>query len=106
MGACLTAPYSEGGVALDELRREHLRPTIDAAASMLRQGEAYGQAAVDLWVVVPTPVALGGEWLTGGGEFHCRGEIVVPADEDELAALAHRWEREIAREIGIKEWED
>jgi Schlafen, AlbA_2 len=106
IGACLTAPYQAGGgVPLDELRGDHLCPTINAVASMLRQGEAFGQAAIDLWVVVTSPVLLGGEWLPEGSMFHCSGEVVIPADDAELDALACRWEREIARELGIAEWE-
>jgi Putative DNA-binding domain len=107
IGACLTAPYSAGpGLPLHELRRDHLRPTINAVASMLRQGEAFGQAAIDLWVVVSSPVLLGGQWLPEGAMFHCGGEVVIPADEDGLHALGRRWEREIARSVGIAEWED
>jgi hypothetical protein len=105
IGACLThGPHA--GLSLSDVRRHHLRPTIDAVAWMLRNGEVFGQAAVDLWLALPTKFQIGGGWLPRGRTLHCGGEIVVPADEDELAALGQRWEREIARSIGIAEWED
>ena len=56
-------------------------------------------------VAIRQDTYIGGEWLPEGANFYCSGEFVIPADEDELDALARRWEREIARGVGIAAWE-
>jgi hypothetical protein len=92
---------------LHALRRELMRPAINAACGLLEDAEAVGRAAVDMWfssrkdVISAIPV----EQNPRAMEFHVSSEISIPADDDERSALGRRWEREIARELGEARWE-
>ncbi len=92
---------------LHVLRRELMRPAINAACKLLEDSEAVGRAAIDMWfssrkdVITAIPV----EQNPRAMEFHVSSEISNPAGGDERSALGRRWEREIARELGEARWE-
>lgn len=98
-------------IKTDDLRREFLRPPIEAVAELLKRAEAYGDAVFDLHLItVRQDVRL---WGDDGYEnhrlpmrVHCGSSVLsIPADDEDRAELAKRWEREIARETGIPMWE-
>lgn len=110
VGASLTQPKMPL-VHLHVLRRETIRPLIDAVATLLEQAEAYGRALWDLWVCLPGDVVVHQATRLQPRRpdrergFHVGGELAIPAGADERAALGRRWERELARTGGIKSWE-
>jgi hypothetical protein len=97
-------------LATHELRRTYIRPVINAVALLLQGAEAYGDAVVDLHLVLGREVSLDGGAGVGSHPIpprvHCGSAILgTPADEEDLAALGRRWEREISREAGIAMFE-
>jgi hypothetical protein len=93
---------------MHEVRREMMRPAINATCDLLEAAEAVGRTEIDMWFSSRKDVirAIPVEKNPRAMDFHVSSEIAIPADEDERAALGRRWEREIARELGDDRWED
>lgn len=93
-----------------DLRRELIRPLLNAIVKMLSDAEAYGRTAFDTWVCVPGNVSIEDSRVRRragiASEVHMSGELTIPADDDEIGALGAQWEREFARHFGITRWED
>jgi hypothetical protein len=110
VAATLRRPTKEGDWESPEnLRRSMIRPLLDATVKMLSTAEAYGRAAFDTWICVPADLNIEGGRLRGTSttrEIYISGELTIPADDDEVGALASQWEREFARHFDIKQWED
>lgn len=95
-----------------ELRRESIRPCIEAVARLLIEAEAFGDAVFDLHLFTRRDLHLDigdRRWK----QYRLR-EVVscgspalpMPASEEDRAELAKYWEREVAREAGIPIWEE
>lgn len=86
------------------IRRQLVRPAVEAITTTLAAWEGYGRAAFDVWFSLPSnwkaqeaPRPVGAP----GREIHVAGELTIAADEDEWAALGRQWERELARHLGV-----
>lgn len=108
-GVCATWPVPNALEPI-ELQRKYIRPAIDNVAGMLQEAEALGDALFDLHLSPRRRVGLKDD--RGRFEKHplpevrCGSAILsIPADEDDCAELARRWEREAARTTGISAWE-
>ena len=113
VGAQLIAPRNNGVVQAHVLRRTNIRPLIDAAVALLERASIVGRVVGDLWVSLPGDVRIENEPRPPRDrapermrDIHASSEIVLPADEDARADLGRRWEREIARGVGIARWEE
>ncbi len=87
-----------------------IRPTLQVVLESLAAAEAFGRAAVDLWIRLPPDAVVKDHAGGRGGHGYRRdeyvaGEVTVPADVDEIAALGRRFEREFARAFGMPRWE-
>jgi hypothetical protein len=91
-------------VILDTLVAEEIRPIIDRLAITLSFAEAYGTALCDLWLLVPGEVTVH-RAPRRAPLIHVSGEMVVPADSEEVSALIARWQRELERTVGIGSFE-
>jgi hypothetical protein len=110
IGVAISLPVNNV-VKTHDLRRNYIRPPIEAVAYLLESAEAFGDAVFDLNLLSERAVSLQDE----EGVFHghdlprwnyCGSAMLgTPADEEDRAELAKRWEREIARETGIALWE-
>jgi schlafen family protein len=90
----------------DALRRRYIQPAIDAVAFLLKGAEAFGDAVLDLHVICGREVSLEAFGYPLAREVHCGSAILsTPADEGDRVELAERWEREIARTVGLALWE-
>jgi hypothetical protein len=113
IGARFVTPRHVGLIQSEVLRREHIRPMINNVADLLERASIVGRVVGDLWVSLP-----GDLWIDGEPhpprkqapekmrDLHASGELVLPADDDARADLGRKWEREIARGVGIARWED
>lgn len=90
---------------LDRMLDEELVPLAQTVTSLLRNAEAFGRAAVDLWIVFAHGGRLHGGHRHAGGHIHVAREITIPADDDEVLDLAEQWHREVQREAGIVKFE-
>ena len=78
-----------------------------AIAKLLRQAEAYGRVAVDLWMLLPSDDNVHEQQIDKvPRELYVARELTVPADEDEVDGLALSWHRELQRAMGIVKYED
>jgi hypothetical protein len=105
VGAAVSRAQRGGNlVLLDALVRDEIQPILSRLSVMLGFAEAYGRALCDLWLLLPGEAdvhrAPRRESL-----MHVSGEIVVPADEAEVTALAERWLRELERNVGMPSFE-
>jgi hypothetical protein len=104
--------HTEDGdsISTTELRRELIGPLLNATVKMLSDAEAYGRTTFDTWVCVPGNVGIeNSRQRSSAGtasEVHMSGELTIPADDGEVAALGAQWEREFARNFGITVWEE
>jgi hypothetical protein len=94
-------------VLLQAILEDELRPLARTLADLLRQAEAYGRVAVDLWMLLPPKSHVREQQIVDvPRELYVARELTVPADEDEIEALALSWHRELQRAIGIVKYED
>lgn len=105
--ACELRRPARNFLQTDVLRREMIRPAIEAVCRLLDEAEAVGRAVCDMWFSSRKDmiVAIPSESNPRAMDFHVSSEISIPADEEERAAMGRRWEREIARELGEARWE-
>jgi hypothetical protein len=92
--------------SLGQLKPRFLKPLIDAVAGTLTTAEAYGRSTWDTLIgpavddqvsgVPRQPPAVG---------VHASADLLIPAEAEELEALAAFWARHFARECGQDEWE-
>jgi Putative DNA-binding domain len=92
-------------ILLEPILDEEIRPLVMTLAALLYEAEAYGRAIVDLWIVFPPEGFAHGQSRAISRHLHVSGELTIPADESEAAALAVAWHREIQREAGIVKFE-
>ena len=90
---------------LNALFEDELRPLARAIATLLQQAEAYGRAAVDMWMLMPDTAVIREQEIDARPELHVTRELTVPGDADEAEALALSWHRELQRAIGIVKFE-
>jgi hypothetical protein len=98
-------------VKTDALRRDYIRPVVDAVADRLEAAEAFGDSILELNLISSRQVCL----MPGAGRWedhplpsrvHCGSTLFgVPADDDDRLEVGLRWEREIARTAGLPMWE-
>jgi hypothetical protein len=94
-------------VLLQAVLDDELKPLADAIAQLLRQAEAYGRIAVDLWMVLPSNANVREQRIDNAPrELYVARELTVPADDDEIDGLALSWHRELQRAMGIVKYED
>lgn len=91
---------------LNAALEEELMPLATALSSLLNQAEAYGRAVVDLWLLTARGVQVPGAASEGDHQVHVSRELTVPADDDEVRALAESWHRELQRNFGIVKFEN
>jgi hypothetical protein len=72
---------------------------------MLAFAEAYGRALCDVWLLLPADANVHGAPRSAPPLMHASGELVIPADAAEIAALADRWKREMERSVGMPTFE-
>lgn len=100
------APGDQRVLLLNAMLDEEIRPLVWKLAAMLYEAEAYGRAAVDLWINWPPKTAAREQEREGIPQaVHVAGELTIPADDTEADALAEAWHREIQREFGITKFE-
>jgi hypothetical protein len=92
-----------------------LQPLIRTVESILRHLDGLGRAAVGLELRGAADLSV--QWGSGSVgslnpndliEHHrmrIGGDLAVPADDSEIAALADRWARELARAARLPIWE-
>jgi hypothetical protein len=106
-----TTRQTPNALQTHELRRLFIRPAIEAVSGLLTSAEAYGDAVFDLYLRQARGVFLfpeRGDWQQHPIPeiVHCGSAILsIPADEDDRAELAKRWEREVGRGAGLPLWE-
>jgi hypothetical protein len=106
VGATVARPRRGGSqVLLDALATEEIEPTLERLAIMLALAEAYGRALCDAWLLLPDDANVYRAPRSAPSLMHASGEIVVPADAAEIAALADRWRREMERSVGMPAFE-
>lgn len=94
-------------VLLQAMLENELKPLTTAIAELLRQAEAYGRVAVDLWMLLPSSANIREQQIDSVPRgLHVARELTVPADMDEVDGLALSWHRELQRAIGIVKYED
>lgn len=95
-----------GVILLQASYGDAILPLARTVASLLYDAEAYGRAAVDLWLMYP-PNGYVQEQARKAvpRSLHTSSELTVPAGEDEVHTLAGAWHRELQREIGIVKYE-
>jgi hypothetical protein len=112
VAATLTDAATARVAQLHELRRSWFRPLLNVVSETLQACEAYGRTALDAWLSLPGNIHIEDEPERQAQHpgmartRHVAGELTVPADDDEIAALGSRWERELARSFQIQRWED
>jgi hypothetical protein len=91
-----------------EIHDFYLAPAIDVLAITFEEWESYGRVALEAWINLPGSF----EWVEipkkGSKLGTLRslvGELTIPAEDDERSALASQWRRELARSLGVAEWE-
>lgn len=92
-------------VMLETVLGTELLPLVSALAHLLRAAEAYGRAALDLWVLLSEEAKLHGEHRKTERDLHVSRELTIPADEDEVREVALQWHRELQRTAGIAQFE-
>jgi len=94
-------------VLLQAMLEDELKPIARAIAELLRQAESYGRVAVDLWMLLPSNANVHEQQIDDvPRELYVGRELTVPADEDDVEALALSWHRELQRAMGIVKYED
>lgn len=94
-------------VLLQAMLEDELKPLARAIAKLLRQAEAYGRVAVDLWMLLPSDANVHEQQIDKvPRELYVARELTVPAGEDEVDGLALSWHRELQRAMGIVKYED
>lgn len=92
-------------VLLNAILEDELKPLARAIADLLRQAEAYGRVAVDLWMLMPDTAHIREQLIDGEPQLHVTRELTVPVDSAETDVLALSWHRELQRAIGIVKYE-
>lgn len=92
-------------VLLNAILEDELMPLARAITELLRQAEAIGRVAVDLWMLMPKTVAVHEQETDGKPQLQITRELTVPTSAGEAEALALSWHRELQREIGIVKYE-
>jgi hypothetical protein len=82
-----------------------LRPLAVALIETLTAAEAIGRSVVDLWILTPADSRSFGGGHRVPRDLHVAREVTIPADADEVAALAESWHREVQRALGIVKYE-
>ena len=90
---------------IQAMLKDELVPLARCIAGVLHDAEAFGRAAVDLWLVSGQDEQISGQQREIRKEIHVARELVIPADEEEVLELAAQWHRELQREIGIVKYE-
>jgi hypothetical protein len=95
----------------DALRRDYIRPVVDAVADLLEAAEALGDSILELNLISSRQICL----MPDVGRFedhplpsrvHCGSALFgIPADDEDRRQIGLRWEREIARTAGLPMWE-
>jgi len=86
---------------------DELKPLARAVAELLRQAEAYGRVAVDVWMLLPSSANVREQQIDNvPRELYVARELTVPANEDEVDGLALSWHRELQRAMGIVKYEN
>ena len=94
-------------VLLQAMLEDELKPIARAIAHLLRQAEAYGRVAVDLWMLLPSTASVHEQQIADvPRELYVGRELTVPAHEDDVEALALSWHRELQRAMGIVKYEN
>ena len=110
IGAAMRQPVVNA-VEPDHLRRDYIRPLIDAVADLLEAAEAFGDSILELNLISSRQVFLkpkAGRFEDHPlpGRVHCGSALLgTPADDEDRRQLGLRWEREIARTAGLPMWE-
>jgi hypothetical protein len=110
IGAAIRRPVVNAVVPHD-LRRDYIRPVVDAVADLLGEAEAFGDSILELHLISSRQVFL----KPKVGRFedhplptrvHCGSALFgIPADDEDRRQIGLRWEREIARAAGLPMWE-
>jgi hypothetical protein len=104
----------DGTVATSVLVDEVLLPLLRTVSGTLHGLDATGRALVQLEIRGATDLMI--EWTDLTDVLHIDellddhrllldGELVLPAGDADLAALAERWARALARAAGLPAWE-
>jgi hypothetical protein len=100
------APGEHRALSFTAVLDEEIRPLAYKLAAALHEAEAFGRAAVDMWIAWPPKTAVREQERDAiPNAIHLGGELTIPADESEVDALAAAWHRELQRELGIVKFE-
>jgi hypothetical protein len=96
-----------GSVLLQAMLDDEILPLATTLARLLKQAEAHGRVAVDLWLVLAPKTTVQEQRRDSlSRPLHAAGELSVPADDDDIEALARQWHRELQRTVGVVKYED
>lgn len=98
-----------GTLYLPSLAEEELQRLLTVVADLLGELDAHGRSVVDLLARGTKNMQVqrtAGELASMEAEtLHIGGELSIPAEEEDLTAVAERWAREFARAAGLPAWE-
>ncbi len=98
-----------GTLYLPTLAQEELQRLLRAVADLLDELDAHGRSVVDLVARgtknMQVQRTMGELASMEADALHIGGDLSVPAEEEELTAIAERWTREFARAAGLPAWE-
>jgi hypothetical protein len=97
----------EHSFLVDAIFESDLRPLARCFADLLASGEVYGRALLNLTIAMPPATSIyQARRMTPPTEpLFSSGELTIPADQDEVDALAEYWDRELHRQLGVARYE-
>jgi hypothetical protein len=107
LGAPQKGHEDRKSVRLDEFSRAYIRPVIEAAASVLTAGEFLGRARCHIDLVrVGLALILENQVQNSGGAWvPVDADLVLPASEPEIDAIALRAAYAYGRSAGLHAWD-
>jgi hypothetical protein len=89
---------------------EEIMPLLEVLVELFERLDTQGRAVCDLLVRGFAGAGFthqrAGSGLLESDLIHIGGEMTMPPDEGEMAALALRWTNELARAAGLEVWQD
>jgi hypothetical protein len=88
-------------IAIQRTLDDEIRPLARFVADALAEAEAFGRAIVEVFILLPEEAQVYGAQREVPRVLYASRELTVPADDEEVDALAQAWHRELQRGVGI-----